>query len=137
MSERSDTARHANDVEAGDIGVKVDSNTLDAHLRNWARWMQARQLPKGYPSSGSGGVLGYRTEDWDSDRAYDDLDGWLARNTDAAVNALAPAEQCAVYVEYELTAVWRFPRCNREELLRRARLAIRATLARRGVVVTG
>lgn len=113
-----------------------DGCSLDAHLQNWAFHMRAKELPEGLPESACGGIIGYKTVDWDSDGVYSRLDAELSDHCDAAVQNLEPAQRCAVYHEYGLTAVFQFPRLNRDMLLVRARHEIRATLLRRGVVVT-
>lgn len=107
---------------------------LDFHLENWARWMQAHDGPEGLPSKASGGLKAFTT--MENDSTYARLDTWLAEHTDAAVKALTPAERAALYHAYDLTSVWRFPRDNFDDLLASARSQVRATLLRRGVVVT-
>lgn len=109
---------------------------LDYHLDNWARWMREKDGPEGLPEKASGGLMGYSGMDRDSDGAYARNDAWLAEHADAAISDLVPAQRAAIYTAYDLAAVWRFPRDNYEEILALARAKIRATLLRRGVVVT-
>lgn len=121
-------------IRMNDQAHAHQSYDLEWHLRNWARWMQAQELPDGCPTEASGGILQNFSSSPDWDTVYEKNDAWCALNTDAAVRALAPSERAAIDHRY-LESVWRFPRNNFEELLEAARMRVRATLIRRGVWV--
>lgn len=109
---------------------------LDWHLDNWARWMRWNDDRLGLPKKASGGLQCYTGMDRDSDGANARLDAYLAEHADAAINALSITERAALYQAYGMSAVWRFPRNNFDELYADARAKVRSTLLRRGVVVT-
>lgn len=93
-------------VEKQPESVKDEAYWLEAALENWARSMRSDERPEGLPKQGSGGVTGY-THQGDSESAYIKLDIWLAERTNAAIEGLEPAEQCAIYVAYKVMAVYR------------------------------
>lgn len=105
---------------------------LESHLSNWVRWMRGSEAPEGLPDRACGGVRGF-TILGDSEQAYDKMDATLAEATNAAIEGLVPAERAAIYREYGVCAVYRFPRDNYQDILAAGRQHVLESLRRRGV----
>ncbi|HSQ02645.1 MAG TPA: hypothetical protein VLN59_01340 [Burkholderiales bacterium] len=106
------------------IPAKNPRYSLEWHLQNWAKWMLWDARPDGLPSAASGGRENYTRfsiEMWTV---------WEATN--AAVEDLAPIEQCAIYHQY-LQAMYRFPRGNFDIVLVRAKEHLTVGLPTKGV----
>lgn len=122
-----DNLRHKSDV----FCHKDANYWLQWNLENWARWMRSDEKPEGLPDRGCGGIVGYVSGGYDHGESYDTMDVGLAEATNAAIEGLVPAEQCAIYVAYRVMSVYRMR--DYESALERAKAGVLKSLQMRGV----
>lgn len=106
---------------------------LVALLEDWARWQQGYRVRLGYPSR-SIGMASNASQDFDE--LCESVDQATLRIIDATIQEdLLPAECCAVLRRYGVSAVWRFPRNNYEQMLCQAHEKLMVLLPRKGVML--
>lgn len=103
---------------------------LDFHLGNWAAWMRSGEHVQGYKHTAAGCVGGGYTSD------FDDMVAGADRRTaaimDTLINDLPPAQSCAVHHTW-LTAVYRFPKRNFDDMYAKACETLLVGMARKGL----
>lgn len=103
---------------------------LDWLLDNWADWMRSGRFARGLPTK-SPGLRSVNGADFE--QMVGDVDLKLARAIDAIIDSLPNNERLAILRVHGLTAdVWRL-REPWDVLLPRARIQIRALMAKRRV----
>lgn len=110
----------------------MNTDRIEWHLWNWARWQYRGALVNGYASRASGGFRSGALREFDA--LVIEADNACALAVDAILNGCDMAERCAVH-HLHLGAVYRF--ADLFPLLdayQRARLAIGRGLDARGVV---
>lgn len=110
----------------------MDDDRLRWHLDNWAYWQRNRasDYGRGAPPQAAGGFVSGNSSDFEDMVAR--VDQRCANAVDAIVHKLDPVERCSVY-HFHMAAVFRFPRLDKGLAYRKARVAIRAGLLRRGI----
>jgi len=101
---------------------------VDYVLVIWARWMRGYQAGIGFRNRSVGLETGGNSQTFDA--MCEDADRALAKATNAAIEDLPPAQECAIHNAY-LGAVWRFPRDNYAQTLEAAKLSVVIGLRRR------
>lgn len=104
----------------------------ERHLDVWCAWKHGWVLPQGLPDS-SQILENYTTIDRDSERAYEELDAWIAQQVQLVIDGLVPAQKAALYRAYNIVNVYVFPRGNYGETLAVAKGRVLLGLRRRSV----
>lgn len=106
---------------------------LVAILEDWANWCHRGHERLGYPTrSASCGGAGANS----FDDMCEQVDTQVSQLVDAAVSDLSPMDRAAIYCEYGLARVFRFPRSNYDAVLSAAHAALMIGLRRKGVDFT-
>jgi len=107
----------------------MDTDRLEFHLENWARWMQTGGKSE-FKVHGGHSLRGFTH--YDTESAYEQMDISSAKATDAAIGDLKPLERAAINCEY-LGAKWTYEG-PQHAVLAIARHAVRMGLERRSIV---
>lgn len=110
--------------------LQIDA--LRALLEDWAQWQRTYRPRLGYPSRS---LSCYGEPSHDFEGLCEESDNRVFAAIDAAVEDLMPAPRAAIMKRYGIAAVFRFPRCNYEEMLLAAHRELLAALPRKGVAV--
>ena len=102
-------------------------------MEDWANWQRGYSGIKGYPSHSIGLQSGYVSSTFED--MCDSVDNEVFRAIDAAVSDLVAGQAAAINKRYGVSAVFRFPRGNYEELLIEAHQVLMTTLPKKGVVI--
>jgi len=106
------------------------ADRLEAHLDNWTRWMKSDVLTDGYRNRSTGFIAGGYSAEFED--LMDAADIRCAMAVDALIRSLEAPQQAAIHHAY-LRAVFRFPRASLENLLERAKAALRLGMDARGI----
>lgn len=102
-------------------------------LEDWAAWQSRYSGIK--QSSGSVCMSsGYESSKTFEDM-LDDIENNIAQLVEAAIDDLQSGHRAAINRRYGITAVFRFPRGNYEDLLLQAHEILLITLPKKGVVI--
>ena len=106
---------------------------LQVILEDWAAW-QARY--SGIKAQSRSPCL---SSGYESSKTFEDMldavENTVAQSVEAAIDDLQPGERAAINRRYGITAVFRFPRGNYEELLLMAHEKLLITLPKKGIVI--
>ena len=107
---------------------------LKVILEDWANWCKGYMVNNGWPSRSPCMESGYGSS-CSFDDLCDSVDREVNRKIDASVDDLEPGKKAAIYRCYGLSAVFRFPRGNYDELVISAHDDLLASLPRKGVSI--
>lgn len=116
-----------------DIKNKLDR--LQILLEDWASWMGGYSGARGFSNHSVGLEPDRRVSGDTWDDVMDKVDHWVCQMVDSAVDDLPPGQGAAINQRYGVTAVFRFPRGNYDDLLAEAHVTLLMTLPKKGVVV--
>lgn len=117
----------------GGNDIKNQIDRLQVLLEDWADWMRGYSGIRGYASHTPGLHSGHVSKGFDD--LCDEVDQSVCKLIDAAIDDLASGQAAAIHKRYGISAVFRFPRGNYEDMLAEAHATLMVTLPKKGVVV--